>query len=58
MAIHSVVGSFLYGVLAVKLLVLKDHRFPGRALPVFGGTLFATLMVMWLDLEPLVLHGG
>ena len=47
-AIHSVVGSFLYGVLAVKLLVLKDHRFPGWALPVFGGTLFAALMVMWL----------
>lgn len=47
-AIHSVVGSFLYGFLAVKLLVLKDHRFPGWALPAFGGTLFAALAVMWL----------
>ena len=47
-AIHSVVGSFLYGFLAVKLLVLKDRRFPGWALPTFGGTLFAALMVLWL----------
>jgi hypothetical protein len=47
-AIHSVVGSFLYGFLAVKLLVLKDHRFPGWALPVFGGSLFAALTVIWL----------
>ncbi len=47
-AIHSVVGSFLYGFLAVKLLVLKDHSFPGWALPLFGGTLFASLAVIWL----------
>ena len=47
-AIHSIVGSFLYGFLAVKLLVLKNHSFPSWALPVFGGTLFAALAVMWL----------
>ena len=47
-AVHSVVGSFLYGVLAAKLLVLRDRRFPGWALPIAGGTLFAVLAVMWL----------
>ena len=47
-AVHSVVGSFLYGVLAVKLLVVHDRRFPGWALPVAGGTLFAALAALWL----------
>ncbi len=47
-AVHSVVGSFLYGVLAAKLLVIHDRRFPGWALPVAGGTLFAALTAMWL----------
>ena len=46
-AVHSVVGSFLYGVLAVKLLLVHDRRFPGWALPVAGGTLFAALAVLW-----------
>jgi hypothetical protein len=32
----------------VKLLVLKDHRFPAWALPAFGGTLFAALAVLWI----------
>ena len=47
-AIHSIVGSFFYGVLAAKLLVVHERRFPGWALPVAGGTLFAMLAVMWL----------
>ena len=47
-AAHSVVGSFFYGVLAAKLLVVHDRRFPGWALPVAGGTLFAVLATMWL----------
>jgi hypothetical protein len=47
-AIHSIVGSFVYGVLASKLLLVRVHSFPGWALPVAGGTLFATLAVMWL----------
>lgn len=47
-AIHSVVGSFLYGVVAVKLLVVRNHTFPPWALPLAGGTLFAMLAVMWL----------
>jgi hypothetical protein len=47
-AVHSVVGSFLYGVLAAKLLVLRSRAFPGWTLPVAGGTLFAVLAVMWI----------
>jgi len=47
-AIHSIVGSFVYGVLASKLLLVRVHSFPGWALPVAGGTLFATLAVMWV----------
>ena len=47
-AIHSIVGSFVYGVLAAKLLVVREHDFPGWLLPVAGGTLFSALAVMWL----------
>ena len=47
-AAHSIVGSFFYGVLAAKLLVLRDRRFPGWALPVAGGTLFVVLATLWL----------
>jgi hypothetical protein len=47
-AVHSIIGSFFYGVLAAKLLVVRDHAFPGWALPVAGGALFATLAVMWI----------
>jgi len=47
-AIHSIVGSFVYGVLAAKLLVVRNHAFPGWLLPVAGGTLFSLLAVVWL----------
>ncbi len=47
-AIHSIVGSFFYGVLAAKLLVVREHSFPSWALPLAGGTLFAMLAVMWI----------
>jgi hypothetical protein len=47
-AMHSIVGSFFYGVLAAKLLVLRNHSFPGWALPIAGGTLFAGLAALWL----------
>lgn len=47
-AIHSIVGSFLYGVLAAKLLAVHDHSFPGWLLPAAGGTLFSALALLWL----------
>jgi hypothetical protein len=45
--IHSLLGSFFYGVFAVKVLVLRDHGLPGWALPVAGGTLFIFLIALW-----------
>jgi hypothetical protein len=45
--IHSLLGSFFYGVFAVKVLVVRDHRLPGWALPVAGGTLFTFLAALW-----------
>jgi hypothetical protein len=47
-AVHSVVGSFIYGVLAAKLLLVRSRSFPGWALPLAGGTLFAVLATIWL----------
>ena len=47
-AIHSIAGSFVYGVLAAKLLVVRNHGFPGWLLPVAGGALFSVLAVLWL----------
>lgn len=47
-AVHSIVGSFVYGVIAVKLLAVRSRRLPGWTLPVVGGTLFASLAALWL----------
>src|SRR5207253_43611 len=33
---HSTIGSFFYGVFAVKVLVVREHALPGWALPVAG----------------------
>ena len=46
--VHSVVGSFVYGVVAVKLLFVHDHDHPRWTLPLVGGTLFAVLVTLWL----------
>jgi hypothetical protein len=45
--VHSILGSFFYGVFAVKVLVVRDHSLPGWALPVAGGTLFSVLVSLW-----------
>jgi hypothetical protein len=45
---HSIFGSFLYGVFAVKVFIVRERAFPGWALPVAGGTLFAVLATLWL----------
>jgi len=46
--IHSLLGSFLYGVLLAKVLVVRSNGFPGWALPLGGGALFAILAGLWL----------
>jgi hypothetical protein len=45
--IHSVLGSAVYGAVAVKVVAARSSRFPGWALPVAGGLLFAILVGLW-----------
>ena len=44
---HSIVGSFVYGVIAIKLLMVHSRKHPGWSLPLAGGTLFAVLVTLW-----------
>ena len=44
---HSLLGSFIYGVLAVKLFFVHDRDHPRWTLPVVGGTLFTVLALLW-----------
>jgi hypothetical protein len=48
-AIHSIAGTFLYGVFAAKILILKDRELPGWVLPVAGATLASVLGVLWVS---------
>jgi hypothetical protein len=45
--IHSVLGTFLYGVVAVKLFFVHDADHPRWTLPLVGGTLFTVLALLW-----------
>ncbi len=45
--VHSIVGSFVFGVIVVKLLMVHGRKYPGWALPLAGGTLFAVLVTLW-----------
>ena len=40
-------GSFVYGVFAVKLFFVHDHDHPRWTLPLVGGTLFAVIVTLW-----------
>jgi hypothetical protein len=44
---HSIAGSFVYGVFAVKLFFVHDPKHPRWTLPVVGGTMFAVLATLW-----------
>ena len=44
---HSLVGSFVYGVFAVKVFFVRDADHPRWTLPLVGGTLFAVLVTLW-----------
>jgi hypothetical protein len=48
-AVHSVVGCFLYGAFVAKIVLVRSpgRRVPGWALPLVGGTLVATVAVLW-----------
>jgi uncharacterized protein DUF6529 len=45
--VHSVLGSFVYGVFAVKIFFVKDRDHPRWTLPLVGGTLFTVLVLLW-----------
>jgi hypothetical protein len=45
--VHSIFGSFVYGVFAVKVLFVRDRDHPRWTLPLVGGTLFSVLAVLW-----------
>jgi hypothetical protein len=44
---HSLLGSAIYGGFAAKVLLVRLPGFPGWALPVAGGLLFALLLGVW-----------
>jgi|SRR5215213_10444761 len=44
---HSIVGSFVYGLIAVKLFFVHDNDHPRWTLPLVGGIVFATLATLW-----------
>jgi hypothetical protein len=46
--IHSLLGASFYGVFFAKVLIVRTTVYPGWALPLAGGVLFALLMVLWL----------
>lgn len=45
---HSIVGSFVYGVFAVKIFFVHDSDHPRWTLPFVGGTLAAVIVTLWL----------
>lgn len=47
-AIHSLVGTFFYGVFAAKVLIVRDHSLPRWALPTVGLTLASMLLALWV----------
>jgi hypothetical protein len=48
-AVHSIAGCFLYGAFVAKVVFVRSPRWrvPSWALPVLGGTLVATVAVLW-----------
>lgn len=44
---HSLLGSFLYGVFAVKVFFVRDPDHPRWVVPLAGGTLFMVLALIW-----------
>ena len=48
-AIHSLLGTFLYGVFVAKVLIVRDRSLPVWALPTAGLTLASMLVALWLS---------
>ena len=46
--VHSLLGSFLYGAVLAKVLIVRSNSFRGWVLPLAGGVLFSILAGLWL----------
>jgi hypothetical protein len=46
--VHSLFGCFFFGAFTVKMLVLPKRGVPGWVLPLLGGLVFTSLVVLWL----------
>ena len=46
--LHGFFGCAFYGAYAAKMLALRVRGLPGWSLPVLGGTLLGTLVMLWL----------
>jgi hypothetical protein len=46
-AVHGLAGTFVYGVFAAKVLIVRDRALPGWALPAAGITMASTLGLIW-----------
>jgi hypothetical protein len=46
--VHSIAGSFVYGVFAAKMLIIREKGYPHWVLPVVGGSLAVVLTTLWL----------
>ena len=44
---HSILGSLVYGVIAVKVFFARDRDHPRWVLPVAGSVLFSSLAALW-----------
>jgi hypothetical protein len=47
-AIHSLVGTFVYGVFVAKVMIVRDHSLPRWALPTAGLSLASVLVALWV----------
>jgi hypothetical protein len=47
--VHGLVGCLFYGAYAAKMLALRVRGLPGWSLPVLGGTVLTSLVVVWLS---------
>ena len=47
-AFHGLFGCLFYGALVTKVLFVRSRRLPEWALPLAGGALFTSLVVVWL----------
>src|SRR3954452_13297236 len=45
--LHSIAGTFFYGVFAVKIFFVHDRAHPRWTLPVLGSALFTVLVTLW-----------